>query len=189
MLGIPEKYKIVIYQGALSAGRGVDYLLDEFKTVSDSEYVIVFMGYGGLEEKIKKQAENSMHIYFMPAVSPGEVLDYTASADVGVTLIEDICLSYRYCLPNKLFEYIMAGIPVIVSDLPEMKRLVNECKIGEVGDAGSGKTLFSSIEKIESVSATELGKNLSSMAAKFNWSVQESKMIHAYKKYIFGSLK
>ena len=123
----------------------------------------------------------------MPAVPPDEVLDYTASADVGVTLVEDACLSYRYCLPNKLFEYVMARIPVVVSDLPEMKKLVNEYKIGAVWDAGSGQSIFSALKRIVSTPPVELINNQNSMAGLFNWDEQEKNMIGAYKKYVFGS--
>lgn len=186
-LNIPERYKIVLYQGALCSGRGVEFLLDSFKALKASNYTIVFMGYGELESSIKEVANSAPHIYFLPAVPPEEVLDYTASADIGVSLVEDASLSYRYCLPNKLFEYIIVRVPVIVSDLPEMKRVVNECKIGEVLNDWSPQSLISALEKLELMPADEREKNLNEAAKQFNWEVQEKKMINAYEKYVFGS--
>lgn len=186
-LSVPENYKIVLYQGGLCSGRGVEFLLEAFKSLKASKYSMVFMGYGELESEIKEAAKSSPHIYFMPAVSPDEVLDYTASADIGMSLVEDACLSYRYCLPNKLFEYIIVRVPVIVSNLPEMKRVVNECRIGEVLNDWSPQSLISALEKLEIMPTDEREENLNEAANQFNWEVQEKKMINAYEKYVFGS--
>ncbi len=123
---IRKEQTIFLYQGGLSTGRGIEVLLDTFKLLWDEKKkakscpVIVFMGYGELEEKIQEQAENYKNIYFHQAVNPDVLLDYTNSADFGISMIEDTCLSYRYCLPNKIFEYLMAEIPVIVSNRADL---------------------------------------------------------------------
>jgi glycosyltransferase involved in cell wall biosynthesis len=122
-LGIPENKYIFLYQGALAEGRGIHNILNVFRSRPDVDAVVAFMGYGPLSNEIKRAAEKSENIYFYNAVSPNVVLEYTSSADFGISFIEDRCLNYKYCLPNKLFEYLMVGLPVIVSDLPEMKKL------------------------------------------------------------------
>ena len=120
-LDIKVEQNIFLYQGALTYGRGIEILLDTFKKL-EAKNVIVFMGYGPLEDLLKEEAKKYSNIYFHAAVSPDILLDYTSSADYGISTIEDSCLSYRYCLPNKMFEYMMAEIPLIVSNLPEMKK-------------------------------------------------------------------
>ena len=60
--------------------------------------------------------------------SPDDLLEYTGSADLGSSLIQNTCKSYFYCMPNKLFEYLMTGLPVLVSDMKEMKEFVEKKK-------------------------------------------------------------
>ena len=107
------------------------------------------MGYGTLENLIQKISKEYKNIYFHKAVSPDVLLDYTSSADFGISTIEDSCLSYRYCLPNKMFEYLMAGIPVIVSNLYEMKRLVESNMVGTVAKENTSDVLKEAIKEAE----------------------------------------
>lgn len=180
-LGISSNSKILLYQGALSKGRGVEFLLDTFSRIKCSNFVLVFMGYGVLEEKIKKEAMISDRIFFKSAVQPDQVLQYTASADFGISFIEDVSLSYRYSLPNKIFEYIMVGIPVIVSDLPEMARIVQQYRVGIVVDTKSENGFFDSlIQEIKSLDMEKLQTNLENARKVFNWENQEKKLISLY---------
>ena len=127
--GIPDDEILFIYQGILGPGRGIDILLDVFAKVDRRKH-IVFMGYGEWEDSIKAHERMYPNIHFHDAVSPEEVRRYTSSADVGICLIENICLSYYLSLPNKAFEYIMSGLPLIVSDFPEMRRVVDDGTCG-----------------------------------------------------------
>lgn len=125
----PVDAQVFLYQGGLVSGRGVELLIEAFSHVPSGKH-LVFMGYGGLEAHIKKVALAQPNIHFMPAVPPERVKDYTVDADVGLSLIENVCLSYYLCLPNKLFEYAACGVPSIVSAFPEMGRFVDECDCG-----------------------------------------------------------
>lgn len=136
-LGIREDQVIFLYQGGLSGGRGIEILLEAFSGLDSDENVLVCMGYGPLERLIEEKAEVSEQIFFHPAVNPDVLLDFTSSADYGVSFIEDSCLSYRYCLPNKIFEYLMAGLPLLTSNLYEMKRLVEGEGVGVVAEENS----------------------------------------------------
>ena len=95
--------------------------------MEQDEYVLVFMGYGHLENQILSHPDIGQKIFLMPAVKPEEVTGYVASADVEVCF-EKRQLEYDFCLPNKLFECIFAGIPVIVNESPEMGALVKNIK-------------------------------------------------------------
>ena len=143
---------------------------------------IVFMGYGPLEETIKQESKQHENIYFYPAVNPDILLDYTSSADFGISTIEDSCLSYRYCLPNKMFEYLMAEIPVIVSNLDEMKRLVKENGIGVVAKENTPTGLKKAIEEIVMLNKTKLQKNIQKVKHIYNWEEQEKVLLQIYKE-------
>ena len=77
------------------------------ETFTEGRFTLVFMGYGEFEKTIKEYAGKNKNIHFYPAVPLEKVLDYTQHADVGLSLIERVCLSYYLCLPNKVFEYIL----------------------------------------------------------------------------------
>jgi len=121
---IPSDHLIFLYQGMISSQRGIDLLLKVFSQLHRSKH-LVLMGYGDGVDKVLSYAGRCENIHYHQAVPPSEVQQYTCGADVGVHLIEDVCLNHHYCLPNKIWEYLSAGIPVIVSDLPEMAKVVH----------------------------------------------------------------
>lgn len=128
-IALDDKELLFIYQGLLSHGRGLEVLLETFAGLPRDRH-LVFMGYGELEGLIKEKASTHANIHFMSAVPPELIQDYTVDADIGISLIENVCLSYYLCLPNKLFEYSACGVPAIVSDFPEMGRFIDEFESG-----------------------------------------------------------
>ena len=188
-LGIREDQLIFLYQGALFPGRGVHLILEAFKARRDDSVVVVFMGYGELEKDVVASAAKFGNIFFYPAVSPQVVLDYTSSADVGVSLIEATCLSYYYCMPNKLFEYAMAGLPVIVSNMKEMSEFVRFNRVGVVADQCSVGAINQAIDVFLSCDLSEMKSRSYVAACKFSWEVQEQKMISAYELIGFSARK
>jgi len=184
--GIESEQTIFLYQGNLSRGRGVEVVLETFKALTDTKSVVVFMGYGELEASIKEQQKSYGNIYFHKAVTPDILLDYTSSADFGISMIEDVCLSYRYCLPNKMFEYIMAGVPVIVSNLPEMKKLVEQYEVGVVAKENNPKELAEAIILASSLDKDYVQKQLNSVKSIYNWEEQEKILIALYRGVLNG---
>lgn len=180
-LNIPNDKTIFLYQGGLSKGRGIEILLDTFKNIEDKKPVIVFMGYGPLEELVKNASQEYANIYFHKAVSPDVLLEYTSSADFGISTIEDSCLSYRYCLPNKMFEYTMAEVPVIVSNLPEMQRVVKDNNIGIVAKENSSEGLKEAIEKAAKLDKEELQQKIKKVKEVYNWEAQEKVFLEVYE--------
>lgn len=185
-LGIPADRRIVLYQGGLTEGRGIEQLLAAFTQRDDGRHVLVCMGYGALEGLVVERAESHPNIFYLPAVPPDVVLSYTGSADIGVSYIANPSLNDKYCLPNKLFEYIMAGLPVIVNDAPEMRRLVNRMEIGVVLEELTSESLFPVLEEIEGRDPVVLARNLQRTAKEYCWESQAAVMLAAYRKYVAG---
>jgi glycosyltransferase involved in cell wall biosynthesis len=138
------------------------------------------MGYGELEKEIKEVAKEYNNIYFHPAVSPDILLEFTSSADFGISTIEDSCLSYRYCLPNKMFEYLMAEIPVIVSNLYELKRLVESNQIGVVAKENTPNGLKDAIQEAIKLNKEKLKTNIKKLKTIYNWENQEKVLLKVY---------
>lgn len=129
---IPENNKIILYQGVILEGRGILKVIDLITEIDNVHFVIV--GEGEFRQKFENYVnilDYNDRIHFIGAVNHSELLNYTAGADLGLALIENISISYYYALPNKLFEYIMAGVPVLASNLPQMKKVIDEHKVGK----------------------------------------------------------
>lgn len=178
---IDKHQTIFLYQGGLSEGRGIEILLDTFKQIKDDKSVIVFMGYGSLEGLVQTVTKEYSNIYFHQAVSPDVLLEFTSSADFGISTIEDSCLSYRYCLPNKMFEYLMAEIPVIVSNLYEMKKLVEHNNIGVVTKENTLGGLKEAIKKAIVLDKKTLQINIQKVKEIYNWEEQEKVLLQIYR--------
>jgi glycosyltransferase involved in cell wall biosynthesis len=132
-LGIPADVGIVLYQGLVRAGRGLERLVDAMRDVPDAALVVI--GDGPAKPALQQHAARlGGRVHFVPHTPPDDLLRLTASADLGVHVPEPITESIRLALPNKLFEYLMAGLPVVVADLPEMRRVVEDFDVGLVVD-------------------------------------------------------
>jgi glycosyltransferase involved in cell wall biosynthesis len=178
---IRSDQRIFLYQGYLIPGRGVEILLESFSQLEKDGDVIIFMGKGSLTDLIKKY-HNSGKIYYHEFVDPKEYQNFTASADVGISFIEDISLSDRYCLPNKLFEYIFCGLPVICSNLPEMRKLVEDLSIGIVAKENSISGFRKAIEELNSLGLDFFKQNLPKASSIYSWSNQENRLINLYNE-------
>lgn len=181
-LDIREDQTIMLYQGVLDNGRGIQLIIDAFKERDDDNLVIVFMGYGSLVSEIKIASKIKKNIYYFPAVPPEIVLEYTASADIGISLIENVCLSYYYCMPNKLFEYAMVGLPVLVSNMKDMSSLVIKNSMGVVINDFSAKSINDSINIFLTKDLNDMKINAYRVAIENSWEVQEFKMLRSYKE-------
>lgn len=180
-----EKFKIrtdqriFLYQGYLMPGRGIEILLESFKGLEDDKDVIVFMGKGSLTDLIKSYQKTGS-VFFHEFVNPSQYLHYTSSADVGISFIEDISLSDRYCLPNKLFEYMFCGLPVVCSNLPEMRKLVEEHSIGIVAKNNSITGFKEAFNDLNKKGLDFFKENIPRASSLYSWSNQEEKLIRLY---------
>lgn len=125
--------KIILYQGSLNLGRGLEFIIQAMRHIHGASLWIV--GSGDLEEflRILTRSLNLQYkVRFFGQIPFEELSPITAQADLGISIEEDLGLNYRFALPNKLFDYIQHQVPVLVSQLPEMQRIVQQYGIGEV---------------------------------------------------------
>lgn len=172
---------VVLYQGGFTAHRGIEITLEAFKNLEDSNKVIVFMGYGPLEGLVKEAAAAHNNIFFHEAVKQDVLLDYTASADIGILFYENTCLNHYYCSPNKFFEYTMAGLPIIVSDLYEMKSIINKYDNGLTTNNDS-KSLLQVLKDLNPDDINKMHSNTIALRKVYNWEEQEKVLLDMYNK-------
>lgn len=136
-LGLEPTVKIVLYQGYIQADRGLALLIHAASYLA-SGVVIVLMGdsYGDTLVELTTLIQNKEvadRVKFVPAMPYGELLDWTSSADLGLILLPpDYSLSIRCCLPNKFFEYLMAGVPILAARLDAIEPLIQHYRIGHI---------------------------------------------------------
>lgn len=173
--------KTIIYQGALNLGRGIELMIRSMQYLDNTLFIIV--GDGDITNELKQQVQElklQNKVQFLGRKKPEELKKITLHADLGISFEEDLGLNYRYALPNKIFDYIHAEIPILVSDLPEMKRIASEYSVGEIIFERTPKLIAQQIQKIfknDYLEALIKAKN------ELNWSTEKEKM-----KTIFQSL-
>ena len=175
---IPVNEKVFIYIGIIGRGRCIDLYLDIFKLANITSH-IVFLGYGELVSKVKEHSESFRNIHYHPSVPHHEVVRIAKSADIGLAMVEGVSLSYYYCLPNKLFEYVFSGLFVITSDFPDMKKVVEEYDLG-VTCSVDKDALRELVEKVSDLEVNRSKKDL----YKLSWQYQEELLLKAYDKIV-----
>ena len=177
---IPDSSKIFLYIGILSEGRGIDLLIEAFKKIDLSSHLI-FLGYGEFKNRLVELSKEHDNIHVHDAVPHNEVVSIAKSADVGLCFIQNVSLSDYYCLPNKLFEYAFAEIPVLASNFPDISMVVEKYNIGKCSDLNS-ESIYNSIKEFEQIE--ELPRINASDLYDLSWSAQEEKLVKMYEDLI-----
>jgi glycosyltransferase involved in cell wall biosynthesis len=178
---INSDHKIFLYQGGFSKARGILKYIEVFKQLKDFKCCLVLMGYGSLLKEVKEAAKNNNNIFFQDPVSLDEIQKYTSSADYGLNITENTCLSRYYALPNKLFEYVMARIPIIVSNDYERGKFVKENQVGFVVENTEMKYIKDKIIYSLKFDQETFFYRLDNLATKFNWNIESKKLLKIYK--------
>lgn len=173
--------KVIIYQGSLNMGRGLELMIDTMPYLKNC--ILVILGDGYMLQKLKSRAATlglQEKVLFLGKVIPKDLHGFTKNADLGISLEEDLGLNYRYALPNKLFDYIQAKIPVIASDLPLFNNMLTEFKVGEILRKRDTKSLSSLIEYVLSNREQYL-KPLKKASDCYNWNNEKKVLIEFIK--------
>ncbi|MFV2063230.1 MAG: glycosyltransferase [Chloroflexota bacterium] len=187
--GIEPERPIVLYQGGFSVDRGVEELVAAATepALMALGAAIVFMGYGRLEGLIEEAVrEHSGRIYLLPAVRPDDLLPWTASADVCFVGQPPRTLNQRMNLPNKLFESIMAGVPVVVSSGNEQCRLTSAEGVGVCVDVDDPAAIAAACAELLAAAPAEqhdLRAHCRSVAlARYTWDQTAVGLLELYRK-------
>jgi glycosyltransferase involved in cell wall biosynthesis len=172
--------KVILYQGAVNINRGLEKAIMAMKYLEGAELVIA--GDGDIKsdlERLVTEEGLQMKVKFLGRIPIEQLQSITRKASVGISIEEDVGLNYHFALPNKLFDYIQAHVPVLVSNLPEMAAVVREYDIGKVIDAPDSSALADVLaEMLDDNQQRELWKkNLEKAALELTWE-NEEKVLH-----------
>jgi glycosyltransferase involved in cell wall biosynthesis len=184
--GLDASTPVVLYVGGLMGGRGLEQLVDAMAHVERAD--LVLLGDGVLADPLQQRAARTGvagRVHVVPPVPPGDLVDVAASAHVGVSPIVPSCLNYRYSLPNKLFQYMAAGVPVVASDFPQVREIVEGAGCGLVVDTRHPAEIGGAIDRIlaDSEAARAMGeRGRRAVEERFNWSTAARALIDVYAR-------
>lgn len=179
--------KIILYQGALNLGRGIEATIRAMQYIENAELWLA--GDGDLTAQLKQlviDLQLEEKVKFLGRMPLSRLSEITRQADLGISLEEDLGLNYRFALPNKLFDYIQAGVPVLVSDLPEMRRIVEHYQIGTIAPTHQRKELAALIKNIlfDTEKMNYWKQNLPQAAKELCWENEESVLREIYSPFL-----
>ncbi|MFO7843326.1 MAG: glycosyltransferase [Bacteroidales bacterium] len=180
-----NEQKLILYQGSLNVGRGLEQMIDAMQFIDNAHFIII--GDGDIVQHLKQQIKEKTlenKVTIKGRIPFHELPAETRKADLGIALEENIGLNYYYALPNKLFDYIQAGVPVLVSPFPEMQKIVNQYEIGTVYDHKDAKMLAQKINEIFDLKNRyqQWKKNTRKAAENLCWEKEEKILIKVYTK-------
>jgi glycosyltransferase involved in cell wall biosynthesis len=184
-LGLDPATRVVLYHGGLFPDRGIEQLMDAIRDVSSA--VLVLMGYGVLEPMLRERAADPAtggRIRLLPAVPPDELLAWVACADVVAMPIQPSTLNHRLTTPNKLFEAMAAGVPVVASDLPGMATIVRATACGLLCDPADAASIATALRTILDASDEERHaygrRGLEASQTEYSWERQAAILLAEY---------
>jgi glycosyltransferase involved in cell wall biosynthesis len=185
-LALPEDRKIVILQGAgINVQRGAEELVEAFRYL-DQRYLLLIVGSGDVIGQLKNNVKRfglEQHVVFVDKMPATELRQYTLNADLGVTIDKDTNLNYHFSLPNKVFDYMHAGIPVLASRLPEIEKLVTSYDIGTFIENHDPEHIASQIDSFLNSEAYAICKQNTLRAANDNnWPQEKQKLMTLFNE-------
>lgn len=139
---------MILYQGAVNLGRGIDRIIDAMEFLPDYRFVVA--GIGDEYDKMRDYAASKPwheRVSFLGRVEPARLHELTPTATLGVCLLDDLGLNYYYSLPNRLGDFIAAGVPMLATDFPEIHRVIASYGIGALVTDQRGEALALAIRQ------------------------------------------
>jgi len=186
--GIPPHAPIVLCHGSLMAGRGLEETAAAMREPGLETVHLVFLGYRvTVVDRLVADPAAAGRVHYLPAVSPGEVVEWVASADVDVMAIQPADLNSRLSSPNKLFESLAAGVPVVSSDLPVRRRILlddPDGPLGELCDPTDPASIAAAIRRVldapPAERAARRARILRAAHDRWNWEAEGAKLVALY---------
>ncbi len=186
-LGLPADKHIVLLQGAgINIDRGAEEAIDA--SVYFNNAILLIIGGGDVYKSLQKKVETQnlqKCVIMLPKQSSERLYEYTVHASIGLSIDKDSNINYHFSLPNKLFDYIQARVPVLVSNLPELRRIVVEYKIGDIIQSHDPKHIAEKINSmLEDTDRMNSYKHQLELAADILcWENEEVKLLSFIRSY------
>lgn len=150
-LGLKGEVPLIVYTGAVTFNRGLEIVIHALKELPGFVLATVGPCKDEMREDLVDSAQSTGvddRFFIHKKVPPDELIEFISSADVAVLPIQNACLSYYYCMPNKLFEAMFAGLPIVASDFPDMKDVILGEEIGVVCDSSDARSIAQAVKDV-----------------------------------------
>ncbi len=130
LASLPQDKRILLYQGAVNVGRGIEWIMAAMPYLPECHLVIAGVGDTYLQLKAEAAKQGLKNVTFLGRVEPATLHGLTAAASLGLSLLENRGLNYYYSLPNRIADFVQSEVPVLATDFPEIRRVVETYGIG-----------------------------------------------------------
>ncbi len=187
LLDIPHQEPILLYQGGIQIGRGLDKIIEAVPMFDRG--VVVMIGDGKIKPELVAMVRErglEQKVKFLPKVPVEDLLHYTRNAYLGFQVLNNICFNHYSASSNKLFEYMMSGVPVVACSFPEIQRVVEGEQIGICVDSHSPESIAGGVNRLlDDLEFYKMRKENSLRSRqKFNWMREKASLIKIYKEVI-----
>jgi len=182
-LGLPPDRKVVLYQGGVQPERGLEQLLEAASEIAGG--VVVILGSGRLKPALQQRVQQlglTEKVRFHDAVLVGELPAWTACAYLGLQILQNTCFNHYSSLSNKLLEYLMAGVPVIASDLPEMRRVLEDTGAGLIVDTSDPHQIAAACNQLlaDPAQREAMSGRAKASRSRYSWEREEQVLVELY---------
>lgn len=188
-LGVGADRFLAVYVGLVTVGRGYEVLFAALRELPDVDLLVLGPGLETYKNELKALAGRlgvAARVHFMEPVPYREIQRVTAACDAGLVVVQREALSYELCLPSKFFEYLFSGIPVGVSDLPELRPIVNEYGAGVCFDERNPASVAAGIRKLQAERARYRGpaweQTVRRIAERYDWELRKQDLLDVYAR-------
>jgi glycosyltransferase involved in cell wall biosynthesis len=190
---VPVPHPLVLYHGLFGATRGIEESAAALLVPGLESVHLALLGFGSTRPQLEQMARDPRfggRLHVLDPVPPGELLDWVAGADVDVVALQRSTLNHWFCTPNKLWESLAVGVPVVVSDFPMMRRVVLDDPAGPLGgvcDPGSPESIAAAIQAIIGLPPEEQAALRArchrAAEERWNWEVESARLVQLYDEF------
>lgn len=180
--GKTDEHPLLLYQGAVNEGRGVDWAIDALEMLPECRLVVA--GGGDLIDEMRHYAGSKPwadRVEFLGRLEPDELNRLTPRADVGLLMLEDRGLSYHLTLPNRVGDFVAAGVPMVASNMPETARVIKTYGVGELMENPGPRALAEAVRRLldywQHLDAEERRNRFADARKDLNWDKEKKRLI------------
>ncbi|MBU0742281.1 glycosyltransferase [bacterium] len=180
----PQAARLLVYQGVLTRGRGLANMVGALKHLpEDIVLVVVGDGAAGDDMRARAQADGTAgRLWMVGKVPAAQVVSYMRLAHAGIVIYRDTNLNNHHCSPNKLYDYCAAGVPIVGSDQPEIRSLVERFDVGALFDPEDPRSLARAVLEVvgDEEIRSRMARNAERVRSEINWEGQGERLLSLY---------